>query len=228
MKTIQKESNECSKNDLYYTGLFINHGTKAKEEASAWQTDLEAPVAAGPFIVNNHTINGKNILVQDEFNTLYYINEKGDIVWSQSIREPIISKTFSVDYFKNGKWQYLFNTSNFLYLIDINGNAVSDYPIQLNATASNGIQVLDYNNKKDYRIIIACANGELYNYEINGRLLKDWNAENTRKEIVKPLTHLITNKKDYLIFEAKKLNIKRGKINFVILGLTQNLRLIWA
>lgn len=196
-----------AKNNLFYTGLIIKFGTSSIEKPSAWQVELEAPIEAGPFLVKNHDTDGNNILVQDEFNTLYFLNAKGDIVWSQPLKEKIISQVFPIDYFKNGKWQYLFNTPNFIYLIDINGNPVADYPVQLNSEASNGLQVIDYDSNKEYRIFIACKNGEVYNYESNGRLLKGWKAENTRKEIVKPISHLIANKKDYLIFEASNGNI---------------------
>lgn len=196
-----------NKNDLFYTGLFINHGENTVEKSSAWQVDLEAPIAAGPFLVKNHDTDGNSILIQDEFNILYFLNAKGDIVWTQPLKETIQGQVFSVDFYKNGKWQYLFNSQNFLYLIDINGNSVGDYPIQLNSEATNALQVLDYDNKKDYRLLIAGKNGELYNYELNGRLLKGWKAENTKKEISKPLKHLVANKKDYLIFEASNGNI---------------------
>ena len=196
-----------NKNNLFYTGLFFSHGTNRIEKSSAWQIELDAPIAVGPFLVKNHTTNGNNILVQDEFNTLYFFNEMGDIIWSQQLKEIIKSQIFSVDYYKNRKWQYVFNTANYLYLIDINGNAVGNYPIQLNSEATNGLQILDYANKKDYRLFIACQNGELYNYEINGRLLKGWQPDNTRKKISKPINHLITNNKDYLIAEAENGNI---------------------
>jgi len=196
-----------NKNDLFYTGLIIKHGTKSVEKSSAWQVELEAPISAGPFLVKNHATDGKSILIQDEFNILYFLNSKGDIVWTQPLKETIQSQVFSVDFYKNGKWQYLFNSANFLYLIDVNGNSVGDYPIQLNAEATNALQVIDYDNKKDYRLLIAGKNGELYNYELNGRLLKGWKSENTKKEISKPLKHLVANKKDYLIFEASNGNI---------------------
>ncbi|MDA3904550.1 MAG: hypothetical protein PF484_00585 [Bacteroidales bacterium] len=204
-----------NKNNLLYTGIFISHGKNTIEKSSAWQIELEAPLAAGPFIVKNHSTEGNSMLIQDEFNILYFFNEKGDIVWTQALKETIKSQVFAVDYYKNGKWQYLFNSKNFLYLIDITGNTVGNYPIQLNSDATNSLQVLDYDNKKKYRLVIAGKNGELYNYELNGRLLKDWQAENTRKEISKPLTHLITNNKDYLIFEASNGDIimtdRRGR-----------------
>lgn len=209
-----------NKNDLFYTGLFLTHGENTTTHSGTWQVTLEAPIAAGPFVVKNHASEGNNILVQDEFNTLYYLNNKGDIVWSQPLKERIKSQVFEVDYYKNGKWQYLFNSLNYIYLIDINGNNVGNYPIQLNAEASNGLVVLDYENNKNYRIILAGKNGELYNYELKGRLLKDWKAENTRKEIGKPLSFLITNNKEYLVFEANNGNIimtdRRGKIRMEI------------
>ncbi len=203
------------KNKLYYTGMIVTNGPNKMEKSSDWQVQLDAPIAAGPFLVKNHISKGKNILVQDAFNKLYMLNAKGDIVWSQLLKEPIISRVFNLDYYKNGKYQYLFNTANYLYLIDINGNAVADYPIQLNAEATAGVQVLDYDHNKDYRLLISCKNGEIYNYTSNGRLLKGWQAQNTKKEIGKSCTHLIINKKDYLIFEATNGNIimtdRRGR-----------------
>jgi L-rhamnose mutarotase len=203
------------KNKLFYTGMIVTNGHTKIEKSSNWQVQLDAPIAAGPFLVKNHINKGQNILVQDAFNKLYMLNAKGDIVWSQLLKEPIISRVFNLDYYKNGKYQYLFNTANYMYLIDINGNAVADYPIQLNAEATAGVQVLDYNRTKDYRLLISCKNGEIYNYTSNGRLLKGWHAQNTKKEIGKACTHLIVNKKDYLIFEANNGNIimtdRRGK-----------------
>lgn len=191
-----------NKNNLYYTGVFVKHGIKQTQKLSAWQVDLEAPIVAGPFLVKNHSVEGNSILVQDAFNTLYFLNAKGDIVWTQQLKEKIVSDVFEVDFYKNNKWQYIFNSANFLYLYDITGNSVGNYPIQLNSEATNGLQIIDYDNNKNYSLFLAGKNGELYNYELNGRLLKSWQAENTRKEIVKPLTHIIANKKDYLIFEA--------------------------
>jgi hypothetical protein len=196
-----------NKNNLYYTGIFIKHGIKQTKKPSAWQVDLEAPIVAGPFLVKNHNTEGNSILVQDAFNTLYFLNAKGDIVWTQQLKEKMVSAVFEMDVYKNNKWQYIFNTANFIYLFDITGNTVPNYPIQLNSEASNGLQIIDYDNNKNYSLFLAGKNGELYNYELNGRLLKSWQAENTRKEIVKPLTHIVANKKDYLIFEAKNGDI---------------------
>jgi hypothetical protein len=196
-----------NKNDFFYTGLFIAYGDEKKEKSSSWQIELEAKIAAGPFLVKNHQSQGHFILVQDEYNTLYLINEKGDIVWTQLLSEKIISEVYEVDFHKNGNWQYAFNTLNFIHLIDASGNPLANYPIQLKSEASNGMQLLDYERKKEYRILVACKNGELYNYDINGILLSGWQAENTRKEITKPTTHLVAIKKDFLIFEASNGNI---------------------
>ena len=97
-----------NKNNLFYTGIYIKHGENSTEKSSAWQVELEAPIAAGPFLVKNHAAVGNSILVQDEFNTLYFLNAKGDIVWTQPLNERIKSQVFEVDFYKNEKWQYLF------------------------------------------------------------------------------------------------------------------------
>jgi hypothetical protein len=42
----------------------------------------------------------------------------------------ILSEIFQLDYYRNGKLQYLFNTENKLWVIDRNGNPVEKFPIE--------------------------------------------------------------------------------------------------
>ncbi len=208
------------KNNMLYTGFFAGLEGSKKPASSQWQVNLDSPISNGPFIVKDHSNASQKYVLFDEFRQMYLLNEQGDIVWKKQLDEMPISKVFEVDYFKNGKIQYLFNTENYLYLIDLTGNMVSEYPIQLNSSATSGLSLIDYNSNKDYRILIPTDNGKVYNYKKDGSLLKGWQSKNTRKTICKPINHVVANSKDYLVAEADNGNIimfnRKGEIRLEI------------
>ncbi len=208
------------KNRMVYTGVFAGLSGESPQKSSQWQVLTDSDIISGPFKVKNHTDGSHNYIVFDDFRQMYLINEQGDVVWKKQLEENPISDVFEMDYYGNGKIQYLFNSENYLYLIDLTGKMVTNYPVSLNSEASAGLSVIDYQNNKDYRILIPCVNGEIYNYKKNGSLLKDWKSKNTRKQIVKPMSHVVANSKDYLIAEAENGNImmfgRKGKVRLEI------------
>jgi len=208
------------KNKMFYTGVFVGLTGEKVKSTSKWQVHLDSPIAAGPFIVTDHTDASKKYLAFDEFKQIYMINQQGDIVWKKQLEEIPISDVFQVDYYHNGKIQYLFNTENYIYLIDLTGAMVKNYPLTLNSPATAGLSVFDYNSDKNYRIFIPAANGKIYNYKLDGSLLKGWKAKNTRRTIAKPIHHVVANSKDYIIAEADNGNIlmlnRKGQIRLEI------------
>ncbi len=190
------------KNNMVYTGIFAGLKGKKKQVSSDWQLILESEIIKGPYKVTDHTDGSHKYVVFDDYRQIYLINELGDIVWKKQLEEKPMSDVFEVDYYKNGKIQYLFNTANYIYMIDLTGANIKDFPVQLNSEASAGLTLIDYNNDKDYRILIPGKNGQVYNYKKEGGLLKDWKSKNTNKNIVKPIHHVVANSKDYLIAES--------------------------
>lgn len=190
------------KNGMVYTGVFAGLNGKKKQLSSDWQLMLESEIIRGPFKVTDHTDGSHKYVVFDDYRQVYLINDQGDIVWKKQLEEKPISDVFEVDYYKNGKIQYLFNTANYVYMIDLTGALMKDYPVKLNSEAAAGLSLIDYNNDKDYRILIPGKNGQVYNYQKDGSLLKDWKSKNTNKNIVKPVHHVVANSNDYLIAES--------------------------
>lgn len=208
------------KNNMVYTGIFAGLKGKKKKSSSDWQVLLESNIIKGPYKVKDHTDGSHKYVVFDDYRQVYLINEQGDIVWKKQLNEKPISDVFQVDYYKNGKIQYLFNTPNYLYMIDLTGAFVKDYPVQLNSEAAAGMALIDYNNDKEYRILIPGKNGQVYNYKKDGSLLKDWKSKNTNKNIVKPIHHVVANSKDYLIAESEDGDAimldRKGKVRMEI------------
>jgi hypothetical protein len=169
-----------------------------------WETHLNTVIHKGPFLVNNHLDGSKEIILQDKLNNLYLINIEGEILWKQQISGPIMSDIFQVDIFKNNRYQYLFNTRNFLHLIDRNGQYVSGYPVRLKTPVTTGLALFDYDNNKNYRIIIPNENRTIYNLTITGRAVEGWNAFKTNDTISYTAQHIKLEGKDFLFFKDNK------------------------
>ena len=82
------------------------------------------------------------VLIQDAENSIHLISATGKIKWSKQLEGPIMVKVKQIDVYSNNKWQMLFNTPAKINLIDINGNEVKGFPIELKAAASNPVAVL--------------------------------------------------------------------------------------
>lgn len=194
---------------LSFTNFYIKHSDVIHEENLAlWKVQLDDEIVWGPFLVLDHQTRKQNIIVFDKRASMYLINSDGQVLWKKKLDELPISNIFQVDYYKNGKIQYLFNTGNYIYLIDKKGRNVTGYPKKLHSKATNGIVVLDYLKNKDYRLLIAQADKRIYNYSITGKEIKGWKQPRTQNIVVESVTRLVANKKDYIIISDIENEIK--------------------
>jgi hypothetical protein len=194
---------------LFYTNIFIKHNPVYKKETnSLWEVSLDAPVAIKPKVVNNHINQSKEIIVQDTDGTLYLIDNKGQILWKNKLEEIILSEIIQIDKFKNNKLQYVFNTRNYIYLIDRNGDFCEGFPVKLKYPATNAISVFDYEKTRDYRFMIACDNRRVYNYDANGENVMGWEFTLMKNQVIHPVQHFIIDGKDYIIAIDKSGEIR--------------------
>ena len=203
-------------NDLLYTTIFANYAPyRDKEPRTIWQSRLDTVILGKPVLVDNHVSGNKEIMVQDAKNNLYLINNMGRILWKKPLDEPIMSDIYQIDYYKNNKLQYLFNTATRLYLLDRNGNHVARYPISLPAQATNGLAVFDYLNDKNYRIFVALADNHIYLYDKTGNRNPGWDAPKSEGIVTLPLQHFVSQGRDYLVYSDQFRNYitdRRGNI----------------
>ncbi|MBL4655935.1 MAG: DUF3352 domain-containing protein, partial [Bacteroidia bacterium] len=202
-------------NDMFYSTIYLQYDKSLKENTRlVWQRKLDAPAMTPPQIVTNHYTNEKEIIIQDSTNRLYLISSSGAIIWKIQLKSAVKSKVRQIDFYNNNKIQYLFNTQKQIHLIDRKGRKVENYPINLKAPATNGLSLFDYNNKKEYRIFIACDN-QVYAYKANGKLITEWGPRNVKGTITKEIQHLRVENKDFIIALTNSGNIhimdRRGK-----------------
>lgn len=189
------------KDDLAFGTVSLEQREKqenGEESTFLWSTSLEAEVARGPWLVYNHRSGQKNIVVQDEQNTLYWVDETGAIKWKSNLSEPIVGEMAQVDLFKNNKFQLLFTTSSQLHCFDLLGRKVENYPISLPSKTDIGVSVLDYDKNRNYRFLVACGSN-IYNYTSDGKLVKGWKTDAAKNAITQAPFLYQKNNKDYII-----------------------------
>ena len=207
-------------NNMYFTSVYVKHNPSyIREDLSIWKAYLDAPVYGQPYFVKDHRTNNLKIVAFDTLNNMYLIDHDGNIDWKLNIGEKVISDVQTVDFYKNGKIQYLFNTSNRIYLIDLLGRDVEGYPIRLKDKATNGLAVIDYDGDKNYRILIALDDNRVHNYDIKGKKIDGWKNPLSKGRVTARVRHLREAGKDYIIIADSEGNVKitdrrgRNRIN---------------
>ena len=186
--------------DLFYNNVFLRYSPgELDEPQTVWESRLDHTFDFKPKIVINHNTNEKEIFLQDSDHNIYLLNTSGRILWKQQIGDEIMSDIYQIDYYRNGKLQYLFNTKNRIYLIDRNGNSVEKFPVALRATATNGIALFDYEKNGNYRIFTATEDRMIWAYNKSGQLVNGWQADKTEYNIYKPLHHFRIGNNDYIL-----------------------------
>lgn len=187
-------------NGLFYTNIFLRHNPQGKKEVSTlWETQLDSSFSGTPWLVKDHKTKGLDVFLQDDGNTIYLVSSTGSVMWKRKLPEKIIGDVQQVDALKNEKFQLVFNTASAIYIIDRNGNDLSPFPVKLSAKATNPVTVFDYENNREYRLLVACADKHIYNYTIKGQKVDGWKLPVTDDIVFAPLEHTIVGAKDYII-----------------------------
>lgn len=188
------------KNTLQFrTNIKYQQNSQNKEIPGLWTCEADTAIISEPSIFTNHKSGENELLMQDSKNTLYLVNATGNIIWKKPISEQAISEFYTVDAFKNNKFQILFNTANFIHLIDRNGNYVPGYPVKIPSGSANAMSLFDYDNTKDYRLILASNDKRIYNYNINGTRNEKFTPIRTDEIVSKKVKYIKVGASDYLI-----------------------------
>lgn len=188
----------ATEKELFYANAYLNHNPGYKQATGTlWELDLDTALARAPYIFMNHYTNAKELFVQDLSHKIYLISNTGKVIWERQLPEPIIGQIYTVDAYKNDKYQLLFNTSTEVYLIDRKGRNVEQFPIQPKAGIRGTLKVLDYDNDKDYRVLIPLKNGEIENRTIFGKPVKGWEYS-AKEEEIKQIKFFQQNRKDFI------------------------------
>jgi hypothetical protein len=189
-----------SEGSLFYQSVSAKYTPQIREKAlTVWESLLDSAIKIKPALVVNHNTAEKEIFVQDLANKVYLINSAGRILWKQPVDGPILGEIRQVDFYKNGKLQYLFNTAKKIHLIDRNGNYVERYPVSLRSVATSPLALFDYDKNRDYRIFVATEDRNIYVYDIEGNLVTGWRFGKTESKVTKEIQHFRVGDRDFII-----------------------------
>ncbi|MFT4526674.1 MAG: hypothetical protein ACI85F_002850 [Bacteroidia bacterium] len=183
-----------------YTNAYLSYGAETIEDAGGgYECELDTVAVISPTFVTNHYNKEQEVMVQDAKNQLYLFNRIGKEIWKREIDGSIKSEIHEVDAFKNGKIQFVFNTETKIYLIDRKGNDVDGFPIRLKANAITPLCVANYDNKRNYRLVITCENNRIYNYTLSGKATQGWSHNKAKDPTTKGFQHFSVSGKDYYV-----------------------------
>lgn len=185
----------------YLNNLYLRFDPVRKDDPqTVWQSKLDSTITLKPLLVDNHNDKqNKEVLVLDNKNNLYLINKEGVGLWKIKLSGPIIGDIYQVDYYRNGKLQYLFNTKTQLYLVDRNGNNTAKFPVNFRSPATNGVAVVDYDNNRNYRFFVALENRQIAAYDRDGKLVTGFAFNKSDSEVTNTIKYFRIDGKDYLV-----------------------------
>ncbi|GAB3647426.1 hypothetical protein GCM10028791_09370 [Echinicola sediminis] len=155
----------------------------------------------GPKAIENFNDKSTDFVVQDEMNTVHFFNDEGERIFDRQLEGKIVSEVFQIDYYKNGKLQVLFATENAVYAFDRLGESLPGYPLRLPSDGGiTHMNLVDYNNSRDYRYFVALSNGDLYIFDKRGNNLEGWTPRVTSGMLSSPPAHhRLSGVGDYMV-----------------------------
>lgn len=207
-------------NNRAHHGLSLKkYYPKKVDKKILWKVNIPK-VIWGPYALNNHRSGTKDIIVQDQENTIYLISAGGKVKWSKNLEGKILGGVSQIDSYQNKKFQMVFNTKFKLHIVDILGNEIDGFPIKFNYLASNPVSIFDYDNNKDYRFLIAGEDFKIYNYNISGINVSGWIQPELTSSIDRQLKHFAIDGLDYILSIQKsgviKLFNRRGRERYTV------------
>lgn len=173
--------------------------TFAKTAESEVRKDTVVTVPTGPFKVQNSGTNKVSYFNQSSNLSLSLRDENGKGLWSVPFSSPICGAVATIDYFANGKLQYLFASGNKIYLIDRLGRYVKPFPETLGKEILIGPAAYDFSGAKGYTVVVLHKDNTIGMYDIHGRAVPKWKGI-APKETIKSLPELLEyNGKKYWV-----------------------------
>ena len=199
LNPIGVQFNPLRRNTWLLTGL-IQAGQSFQAATNLlWKADLDTLLQTMPVLVTNHSDNTRELLVQDLASNLYLVDRAGKVLWKRNLDAAIVGEIYQVDYYRNGKYQWLFSTEGAIYLVDRLGRDVENFPLNLPAANTSGLAMFDYDRNGDFRMFVGCNNGNIYGWQKSGRPLTGWSPRRNSGILTHQMFHFTAGPRDYLV-----------------------------
>ncbi len=190
-------------NNTFYTNITIAQ-SKGKPDvtfASASRSNVvhfEEPIQK-VYAVKSHVSRENEILIQDSLNDISLLSMDGKVLWKMPVGDQITSDIRQIDFYNNGKLQYIFSTNDAIHIIDRLGNYIAPYPLYLKGKNIEYLSVIDYDRSKKYRFLISDREGKLWMFDKSGNNLEGWTPRDAGSALLAPPMHHRIKGKDFII-----------------------------
>ncbi len=133
-------------------------------------------VPEGPFQVKNSATGKMNSLSQNDDYSLSLKDETEATQWVMPFSGDICGRVATVDFYANGKLQFLFCSGSKLCLVDRLGRMVSGFPVVLGKEVLLGPDVYDFNNQRRYNIVVLNRDNTIDMYNLKGEKPQKWHS----------------------------------------------------
>ena len=148
-------------------------GADARRSAGgAMVAKVEVPT--GPFEVKNSGTGKTNLFYQNENLYLCLKEVEGKGLWGVTFSEPICGRVETIDYYNNGKLQFLFAAGSKLYLIDRLGRFVKGFPAELGKDVLLGPAAYDFTGAGGYTALVLHTDNTIGMYNLHGEAPAQW------------------------------------------------------
>ena len=116
----------------------------------------------------------------------------------------------NIDYYNNGKIQFLFCAGSKLYLLDRLGHWVNGFPVDLGKAVLLGPSAYDFTGAHGYTVMVLHKDNSLEMYNLHGQKPADWKGIRA-PETVKSLPELVeVNGKSYWVVRTSVRTLVYG------------------
>jgi hypothetical protein len=174
------------------------------------ERDTTVVVPTGLFPVQNYQTGKTNYLYQNDHLSICLNDENGKGVWGIPFKERLCGKVENIDYYNNGKIQFLFCAGTKLYLLDRLGHWVNGFPVELGKPVLLGPAAYDFTGAKGYTVMVLHKDNSLEMYNLHGQKPADWKGLHA-PETVKSLPELVeVNGKSYWVVRTSVRSLVYG------------------
>ncbi len=159
-------------------------------DAPAMSKDTTVVIPKGPFAVTDCSTGKKKLFSQQSNNYLVLKEENGKGIWGVPFQTPICGAVSEIDYFGNGKIQFLFASGTKLYLIDRLGRFVKPFPVELGKEILLGPAAYDFTGAHGYVVQVLHTDNTIGMYDLHGKPVPDWKVIKS-DETIKSLPELL-------------------------------------
>ena len=166
----------------------------AKPVASASPDGPQIPVTVeipqGPFRVKNSGTGKMNLFSQSANGSLSLREEGGKSLWAVPFSGKLCGSVETIDYYANGKLQFLFASGESIYLMDRLGRMVKSFPVNLGKEILLGPAAYDFTGAHGYTVMVLHTDNTIGMYDIHGKPREGWKGI-TAEETITALPELV-------------------------------------